>query len=245
MTKTAEQDADAAAKAAQRPRDAATLIVVDNEGPTARILMGKRRTDQVFMPGKFVFPGGRVDVTDKDIPTQDELTSAETSKLLYDMKGHPSPARARGIALAGIREVFEETGIIIGQPASPQSATDVDGWQNFFQRGFLPALSNLCFFARAITPPGRPRRYDTRFFYVPAHHIGLDTGERDEELSEIGWYTIEQSTQLDLPPITRVILEDLSDQLAAGPLGPSRHAVPYYHHRRGTFCRELIDVGAA
>ncbi len=235
-------DAAARPPTAQRPRDAATLIIVDDTEEEARVLMGKRRMDQVFMPGKFVFPGGRVDPTDKDVTSADELTDDETRKLLHDMKGHPSTARARGIALAGIREVFEETGIIIGEAAKSGASSAQPGWQSFYDHGFLPSLSKLCFFARAITPPGRPRRYDTRFFSIPARHIGLDTGKRDEELSDIGWYSFEECAQLDLPPITRVVLEDLSDHLKAGPLGPSRKAVPYYHQRRGTFLRELIDV---
>lgn len=225
-----------------RPRDAATLIIVDTDSHEPRILMGKRRTDQVFMPGKFVFPGGRVDTTDKDVESIDELAPEETQKLLHDMKGRPSPSRARAIALAAIREVFEETGIVIGKPAGETMTTHVDGWQKYFNLGYLPSLSELCFFARAITPPGRPRRYDTRFFYIPSAHIGLDTGERDEELSEIDWYTISESTQLDLPPITRVILEDLNDQLKDGPMGPSRKSVPYYHQKHGNFFRELIDI---
>lgn len=243
MTKAAgKKPKAAAAPTSDRPRDAATLIIVDTNGGEAKVLMGKRRTDQVFMPGKFVFPGGRVDVTDKDIASIDELAPEETQKLLHDMKGRPSPTRARAIALAAIREVFEETGIVIGKPSSGQETTDIDGWRRYFDLGYLPSLSQLCFFARAITPPGRPRRYDTRFFYVPSAHIGLDTGERDEELSEIDWYTIGESTQLDLPPITRVILEDLSDQLKAGPMGPSRKSVPYYHQKHGNFFRELIDI---
>lgn len=237
-----EASADTKTAAAQRPRDAATLIIVDDTGDAPRILMGKRRPDQVFMPGKFVFPGGRVDTADKDIASFDELDDAEMRKLLHDMKGHVSPAHARAIALAGVREVFEETGMIIGRKADAEPTTDVAGWQSFYDHGYLPLLSKLCFFARAITPPGRPRRYDTRFFSIQARHIGLDTGKRDEELSEIGWYTFEESSQLDLPPITRVILEDLHDHLKAGPLGPSRAAVPYYHQRRGTFLRELIDI---
>ena len=246
MTKASGTKAKAAAAlASDRPRDAATLIVVDTDGAEAKVLMGKRRSDQVFMPGKFVFPGGRVDTTDKDILSADELAPEETQKLLHDMKGRPSASRARAIALAAIREVFEETGIVIGQPAADAATTDVDGWRRYFDLGYLPSLSQLCFFARAITPPGRPRRYDTRFFYVPSAHIGLDTGERDEELSEIGWYTIGESTQLDLPPITRVILEDLSDQLKAGPMGPSRKSVPYYHQKHGNFFRELIDISQA
>ena len=247
MSDTPDQNARTAGPAGsnQRPRDASTLIIVDEDGLEPKVLMGKRRADQVFMPGKFVFPGGRVDKTDKLVDSLDELADEEIEKLLHDMKGHASPARARALALAAVREVYEETGIIIGQRQPEPKEIEIDGWQEFFSFGFLPQLSRLCFFARAITPPGRPRRYDTRFFCIPAAHVGLDTGRRDEELSEIGWYTLDECAQLDLPPITRVVLEDLKDQLAAGPLGPSRKAVPYYYQRHGTFYRELIDISRA
>ncbi|HUF44051.1 MAG TPA: NUDIX hydrolase, partial [Aestuariivirgaceae bacterium] len=44
-----------------RPRDAATLIILRRDGAKTRVLMGKRHSDHAFMPGKYVFPGGRVD----------------------------------------------------------------------------------------------------------------------------------------------------------------------------------------
>jgi len=247
MSDTEKAKAGEPATSDLRPRDAATLIIVDAKDEQSRVLMGKRRMDVVFMPGKFVFPGGRVDPQDKDVASYSELADHEVEKLLYDMKGHATPNRARAIAMAGVREVFEETGIIIGKPhvgkANKQSdQTEPDNWQAFFEAGFSPSLEKLHFFARAITPPGRPRRYDTRFFCISADCIAYDTGQPDEELSEIDWYTLEAATQLDLPPITRVILEDLHDHIEAGALGPSRQAVPYYHQRHGNFFRELIKI---
>ena len=138
----------------QRPRDAATLIVVDQNEASPKVLMGRRRADQVFMPGKFVFPGGRVDPDDKDVASADELAPGEQQKLLHDMKGHPSSARARAIALAAIREVFEETGIIVGQKSDDAGIPTAAGWQRYFAHGYLPMLSELCFFARAIYAAG-------------------------------------------------------------------------------------------
>ena len=143
--------------------------------------MGKRRADVVFMPGKFVFPGGRVDQHDKDVSSCSELAPNEVEKLLYDMKGHSSAARARAIALAGIREVFEETGLIIGQRGDATDEPLPENWQPFFATGFVPSLAELYFFARAITPPGRPRRYDTRFFCIPTECIAHATRQPDEE----------------------------------------------------------------
>ncbi|MGI9525233.1 MAG: hypothetical protein ACR2PG_26685, partial [Hyphomicrobiaceae bacterium] len=128
----------------QRPRDAATVIIVDGGSSDPRILMGRRRHDQVFMPGKYVFPGGRVDPGDKGVASADELDGGEVEKLLYDMKGHASAVRARSIAIAGIREVFEETGLIIGKPlesnAKPcehEALVLAETWKPYFEQGYM------------------------------------------------------------------------------------------------------------
>src|SRR5262249_29122737 len=97
-----------------QPRDAATLLIVDAIGGAPRILMGRRGSDDVFMPDKFVFPGGRVELDDAGIPSVDELQERCARRLLVDIDGEASPARARAIALAAIRETFEEAGLVIG-----------------------------------------------------------------------------------------------------------------------------------
>jgi 8-oxo-dGTP pyrophosphatase MutT (NUDIX family) len=226
--------------AALRPRDAATLIIVDRSQSLARVLLGKRRMDMKFMPGKYVFPGGRVDKADRTVASADELAMHETSKLLYDMKGGPSQTRARALALAAVRETFEEAGIVLGRPVAGHTLPSDRSWRRFFDCGFAPALSPLSFFARAITPPGRPRRFDTRFFCVEASAISHRGEPVEDELSDLVWLTIEEARGLDLPPITRVILEDLGDRLKLGPLSVKGAPVPYYFNKSGTFKRQLI-----
>lgn len=239
-------DAGKSAKA-KKPRDAATLIVVDTAESEPRLLMGRRRQDLAFMPGKFVFPGGRVDQADKVAPSASELAEVECLKLLADMKGHPSPQRARALAMTAIRETFEETGLIIGTPAGSDSTANSDDvpdhpqWRKFLAHGFRPDLSSMSFFARAITPPGRPRRFDTRFFCITADAISSETGAMDDELSEVGWYTPTDTIELELPPITRVVIEDLVDRLNSGPIGPSDCSVPYYYQKHGNFRRDLLS----
>jgi 8-oxo-dGTP pyrophosphatase MutT (NUDIX family) len=240
-TTDAAGDQSSASKAA-RPRDAATLVLIDTASGEPRLLMGKRRATQVFMPNKVVFPGGRVDDEDRIVTVANELADDETAKLLLEMKGHPSPARARSIALAAIRETYEETGIIVGRPFEQRPKTAGPGWQAFFDQGYLPSLANLNLFARAITPPGRPRRYDTRFFCASIDTVAMQTGALDDELSEVTWYSIAETTDLDLPPITRVIIEDLSDRLEAGALGPMQAPIPFYHQRHGSFRRDLLST---
>ena len=250
----AEQPASAQPKRALKPKDAATLVLVDRSGGTPRILMGKRRSTQVFLPNKFVFPGGRVDRADRSMSCVGTLSKIDTTRLLYDMKGQPASARARALALAAIRETFEEVGLVIG--AKPEQTASVspalrnasdkpdtgpvnalNSWQQFLSTGYTPSVDGLTFFARAITPPSRPRRYDTRFFVADASLIAHDTGQADDELGKIGWFTLDEIRALDLPNITRAIVEDLSLTLAAPAYsGP----VPYYRFVRGTFRRDTI-----
>jgi len=240
-----------------RPRDASTLIIIDSEGPAPRVLLGKRRDDLKFMPGKYVFPGGRLDPDDKTMIAARELRPSEADKLLLDMKGHPSPARARGLALTAVRETFEEAGIIIGGVASdtsPEVAPPSENpslespaaktWRQFRGHGFVPDLAPLTFLARAITPPGRPRRFDTRFFCVEASAITKSTDHNDGELSGLVWMTLAESRELDLPPITRVILEDLAERISKRTLDDPTVPIPYYFNRHGTFRREMLHLAA-
>src|ERR1700759_3885942 len=93
----------------RRPVDAATLILIDRSGPIPKVLVGKRHDKVVFMPGKFVFPGGRVDKTDNKIRVAPPISKELEANL---MKGSPKTpsSRARSLAIAAIREACEETG---------------------------------------------------------------------------------------------------------------------------------------
>ena len=229
---------------ALRPRDAATLIIVDSSAGEPRVLLGRRRLDMAFMPGRYVFPGGRVDPTDRQVAVEQDLGRGDIKKLMVAMKGTASEARARALALAAVRETFEEAGIIIGVPLRAQQTSKAQGWQAFFAHGFQPALARLTFFARAITPPGRPRRFDSRFFCVPADAIAHKVEAADGELSDLEWHSIAQARSLELPNITRVVLEDLAERFTAGALHAGDMPVPFYHRRNGSFRRGLIGSDA-
>src|SRR4051812_30230058 len=96
-----------------RPRDAATLILLDREGDEILVLMGRRHAGHAFMPGKFVFPGGRTDSADSRIAVATPLLPEEEARLTAGV-GRISPSRARAIALSAIRETYEEAGLLIG-----------------------------------------------------------------------------------------------------------------------------------
>jgi 8-oxo-dGTP pyrophosphatase MutT (NUDIX family) len=226
---------------ALRPRDAATLIIVDTSSGEPRVLLGRRRMDMVFMPGRYVFPGGRVDTGDRQVTVEQDLRTIDLRKLMVGMKGTPSAARARSLALAAVRETFEEAGLLIGTPLGSGTPPKAQIWRDFFAAGFRPALARLRFFARAITPPGRPRRFDTRFFCVEADAIAHKVAIADGELSDLEWHSIAQARTLELPNITRVVLEDLGERIAAGALQAGDMPVPFYHRRNGSFRRDLIS----
>src|SRR6476660_9682061 len=97
-----------------RPKDAATLILVDRASAVPKVLVGKRHDKVVFMPGKFVFPGGRVDTADSRVPVAAPIPKALEENLI---KGSPkiSAGRARSLAVAAIREACEETGLCLGR----------------------------------------------------------------------------------------------------------------------------------
>lgn len=202
------------------PRDAATLVLVERTGVQPRILMGRRRGDLAFLANKYVFPGGRVDPADKARPADSEPDRSTLDLLLRHMRGRPSARRARALAVAAARELFEETGYALGDAERAN-------------------LACLTFFARAITPPGRPRRYDTRFFIADARHASRSTLGGDGELLDLDWLTVEEIRALDLPNITRLIVEDILLLLARtehGRGGP----IPFYYFRSGTFRRDLL-----
>ena len=223
-----------------RPRDAATLIIVDDSGKEPLVLMGRRSDKHVFMPGKFVFPGGRISSADSRLRTGDDLNPTVMRKLLVDMKGTESPNRARGIALTALRETFEETGLLIGKPQASAPPTRSPIWRQFHQQGVSPSLAGLRFIARAITPPRRARRYDTRFFCTSREAIAGSIGESDGELLDLHWLTLKDASALDLPPVTQFVLNDLQPYLEAGRLPPRNAPVPYYYARNGFYERRHI-----
>lgn len=205
-----------------KPRDAATLILVERSGASLRILMGRRRSDLAFLPGKFVFPGGRVDTSDRSARDCGSLRPDVVEKLMVRVPGRFTPARAHALARAAIRETHEETGLIVGGHDSA-------------------ALGGLSFVARAVTPPGRVRRYDTRFFLADAALITGGSLGGDGELASLEWYSLSEIRRLDIPAITRLVIEDVAQASRTAPKRPPSGAgVPYYYHRGGQFQRDLL-----
>lgn len=230
-----------------RPRDAATLLILDkSDSGHPKVLMGRRHHNHKFMPGKFVFPGGRVDPSDSRMRVARDYDPTTRSQLMFDMKRLKSEARARGLAVAAIRETYEEAGLFVGRKQIGPVAAG-PGFDQFAARNIALDLSCLRFIGRAITPPRRPRRFDTRFFAAFADCVveRMPAGVLPSgELEDLHWIPLEQAKTLDLPTITSVMIEELLNRLRADPDLDPTFPVPYYAWSNRRFNRTRIPATA-
>jgi 8-oxo-dGTP pyrophosphatase MutT (NUDIX family) len=194
---------------AVRPKHAGTLILVRNDQARPQVLMGRRNRGHSFMPSKWVFPGGRVDLGDFHAPFATDLRPEVAAKLA----DRTPQRRARAIAMAAVRETFEEAGLLLARPAPARIAAGP--WREFLAQGALPDLDALDLVARAVTPPMLPKRFDARFFMADAARlISLERQPDCGELDEIDWVDLEAAQRLDIPNVTRFVLLELGARLA-------------------------------
>ncbi len=184
-------------------RPAATVVLARNGAGGPQVLMGQRGAGAVFMPSKFVFPGGGVDPADHAAPRPGWLEAACARRMtLLAPADAPTPEVT---VAAALREVTEETGL-----------------------GFVdPRPGTLRFVFRAITPPGRPRRFDARFLLADAAVLDGDPedfGAASGELSHLSWLDLPKARALDLPFITEVVLAEVAALLAGG----DQPGVPFF-----------------
>jgi 8-oxo-dGTP pyrophosphatase MutT (NUDIX family) len=224
-----------------RPKDAATLIIIDRTGRDPKVLMGRRHHGHRFMPGKFVFPGGRIEAGDRSMPAAGAL-NARAEKALLARVTRPTVQRARALGLAAIRETFEETGLLLGtKEHGPPERVPPGPWESFRERGVLPDLEALQLVARAITPPKCPKRFDTRFFAIDRDHVADEVPGivgPESELIELAWVSIVEAKKLELPAITNTVLDELQHRIDRG-FAPEL-PVPFYFEVRKKFMRELL-----
>ena len=139
---------------APRPRLAATILLVRGEHGAEQILVGRRSNKHDFMPDVYVFPGGRVDAADSRIRSDDSLNPRTDAILMAAL----SASRARACVLAAIRETFEETGFVIGEPGNVSAYEGRHAsWRAFAKAGLSPDLSEIHVIGRAVTPASDPK----------------------------------------------------------------------------------------
>ena len=169
------------------------------------MLLGKRHAGLKFMAGKFVFPGGRMEPGDRKMPVASDLDPHAGARLMRSVQ-RPSLGKARALALAAIRETYEETGLLLGKRVDEVPPVPDGPWKAFADAKVLPDLAELHFIVRAITPPRRPRRFDARFFAVDAsaiaHRVDGKVGP-DSELVELVWLPIAEANKPTCRPSRR------------------------------------------
>lgn len=178
-------------------RPAATTVLWRDGRDGPEVLMGQRGAQAAFMPSKYVFPGGAVDEADEGVHLDIALHPDCDARLR--MNCPPNAPAPETLAVAALRELWEETGLRFA--GAPQQ-----------DRG-------LRFIFRAITPPGRSRRFDARFFLANAAWIAGspdDFSGASDELSHLHWIGLSNARSLDLPFITEVVLSEISHLLRGG-----------------------------
>ncbi len=186
------------------PIRAAATVVLWREGSGGpQVLMGQRGEGAVFMPSKFVFPGGRVDPED-NAAARSGFLSADCARRLSLMVSEDAPGPQVMVA-AALRELTEETGLNLATMEHP----------------------TLRFIFRAITPPGRTRRFDARFLLAHADSLdgdGNDFAAASGELQHLRWLPLPEARALDLPFITEVVLAEVAALVAGG----DQPGVPFF-----------------
>ena len=167
-----------------------------------------------------VFPGGRVEKADSGAAVAPVIPDVDMAWLRDELGADASDRRATAFAACALREAGEETGLVLEEKA---------------------LLTPLRYVARAITPPGQVRRYDTRFFLavVDRNHVRF-TGT-DGELSGIDWYRADHDPDERLHAITAEVMRIAIARLARDRALADNPPVPCYRVRNG---RRMIEYPA-
>jgi 8-oxo-dGTP pyrophosphatase MutT (NUDIX family) len=218
---------------AVRPVDASSILLLDRSGAGVRVLVGRRSSKHVFMPDVYVFPGGRRDATDRLVPVSHPLNPLALERMALRSGTRCSGSRLRALGVAALRELYEEAGIPVGKPAAEPAQGALP---------FRPDLSNLRYLARAITPAGMVRRFDTRFFALFTDEAGIDPSgaTASHELEDLRWVDIFAPRDIEMPDITVLILEELQKSIQEDKSLPFGRAVPLYYTERGRFRRDIL-----
>lgn len=134
-------------------------------------------------------------------------------------------AAATALAVAAVRETYEETGVMI---AAPGDVGDALGgtFDEMRRRGVAPALGHFVYLGRAITPTHSPVRYHARFFLsaIGPDGTGLDT-HGDGELHDLSWVPLADLASLPTIEITRFMAEFAGRVIERAPRLPEKRPV--------------------
>jgi 8-oxo-dGTP pyrophosphatase MutT (NUDIX family) len=218
------------------PKKAATTILLQNKEPQGfEVFLLKRHEKSSFMGGNYVYPGGRVDREDGSL----EICSFSKGITLEEARnifgGATSPEESFAHWIAGIRELFEEAGVLLAYDPKGKllQLKDREERERFFhyreslqkdktsicemarKENLLFALDELHYYAHWITPEARSERFDTRFF-LARYPSGQEATHDQKETTAGAWLTPQKALkenligEVVLSPPTLKTLEDLS-----------------------------------
>ena len=191
-----------------RPADAAGLVLLRGSGNRTEVLMGRRSSRTRFMPGAYVFPGGRVDRTDARPSGFAEALPATPPGL-----DQATRRRALTFARAALRETFEETGLFLAAGTDAADRPRDSGvenhavWSAYRRARLAPAFEALSLIARAITPTDSPIRFHARFFLADGRLAAGDLGGNGE-LVDLAWIRTLEVPKLPVADITELVLAE-------------------------------------
>jgi 8-oxo-dGTP pyrophosphatase MutT (NUDIX family) len=212
-------------------RDAATVILARDTPAGPEVLLLERHAGSRFAPGAFAFPGGRIEPA--DVPADAErlcrgLTAAEAAHVLGDVQ---PPERAIGFWIAALRELFEETSVLLaygpdGRPlvtgaterarlAPYRARCRLDGSAFpalLIEDQLTAATDRLAYYAHWITPEERPIRYDTRFFVAAAFP---DASPEPDGIEVVGHRWLRPDAALDAHAFGAITLPFVTQQILA------------------------------
>jgi 8-oxo-dGTP pyrophosphatase MutT (NUDIX family) len=211
--------------------DSAGLVLIRDRGAGPEVLMGRRHRRHGFLPGIYVFPGGRVDPADRRSSGYPERFHPD---LLRRFPGTPESAAV--FVRAALRETFEEAGLLLGQPQPAPDRPVPAGpvWQAFRERDLAPSFTEIRFVCRAITPASSPRRFHTRFLLADGALCTGDIGG-DGELEDLAWWPLDKIPALRLVDVTEFVLKEALELWRAR--GPSHPALMSYRGDRAVVRR--------
>lgn len=193
--------------------------------------MGRRSRRAAFVPDFFVFPGGRIDPDDYAIRAATSLDRSAIKRMA--VRGNSAFAQA--LAIAAVRETFEETGLLLAESGDIGEIAHA-GWAQWKARGLAPQLERLTYFGRAITSPISPIRFHARFFIVQADALQGELAGSGE-LRELGFYPVGDVVEhMPIVDVTEFMLNRVIDY-AAAPLNFDRRTPLFSYKGEAAFIR--------
>jgi 8-oxo-dGTP pyrophosphatase MutT (NUDIX family) len=214
-------------------RDAATVVLLRDGAAGLEAWLLTRRAELLFAAGMSVFPGGRVDAGDAQLPIAGDL-SGLAERLGCDL------ATAAALVGAAVRETFEETGVLLTvPPAAPPglaaARADVEAGRLAFGRllaehALQVDAEALRPWARWVTPSGEVRRYDTRFF-VGALPAGASPANVTTESSTAGWVALATALQEGRRGVRGLLPPTAATLASLAPFASVQEALAAAEHR--------------